>query len=269
MINKLQNIDRRIIYVVLLIALAIPLINPIGIPLQVNPSTSSIFDIIEALNPAEDVVLLAFDYSPGSAADMHPQAEAIVGHLTKRGIKWAAVAFWADGPMMADMIIDKLEAAGGTYGTDFANLGFMTGGENAIKAFGGDPFVIAQDTRGNATKSLPIMSGITTIKDFGYIIEFASGNPGYPEWIRQVVDPLGVKFAAGVVTVSAPQAIPFFQSGQLTGLLQGLRGAAEYEVLNGVPGAGASMMDASSLGHVVIIAFILIGNIAYFLGKKK
>ena len=269
MINKLQNIDRRIIYAVLLIALAIPLINPIGIPLQVNNSTRGVYDIIETLNPAKDVVLLAFDYSPGSAADMHPQAEAIVNHLTKRGIKWAAVAFWADGPMMADMIITNLEAKGGKYGTDFANLGFMTGGENAIKSFGLDPYVIATDTRGNATKSLPVMAGINTVADFGYIIEFASGNPGYGEWIRQVVDPMKVKFAAGVVTVSAPQAIPFFDSGQLTGLLQGLRGAAEYEVLIGVPGAGASMMDASSLGHMVIIAFILIGNFAYFIGKKK
>lgn len=269
MINKLQNIDRRIIYAVLLVALAVPLINPIGIPLIVNDSTRSIYDIVESLNPAEDVVLLAFDYSPGSAADLHPQAEAVVNHLTKRGIKWAAVAFWADGPMMADMIIDELEAKGGVYGTDFANLGFMTGGENAIKTFGGDPYVILKDTRGNDTKSLPVMAGITTVADFGYIIEFASGNPGYNEWIRQVVDPLKVKFAAGVVTVSAPQAIPFFQSGQLSGLMQGLRGGAEYEVLVGVPGAGASMMDASSLGHMVIIAFILIGNLAYFLGKKK
>ena len=269
MINKLQNIDRRIIYAVLLVALAVPLINPIGIPLIVNDSTRSIYDIVEALNPAQDVVLLAFDYSPGSAADLHPQAVAVVNHLTKRGIKWAAVAFWADGPMMADMIITDLEAKGGVYGTDFANLGYMVGGENAIKTFGGDPFVIAQDTRGNATKSLPVLAGINTVADFGYIIEFASGNPGYGEWIRQVVDPMKIKFAAGVVTVSAPQAIPFFDSGQLSGLMQGLRGGAEYEVLVGIPGAGASMMDASSLGHIVIIAFILIGNIAYFLGKKK
>ena len=268
MLNMLQNIDRRIIYVVLLIAVSVPLISPIGIPLLVNPSTQSVYDSVEALS-ANDVVLLAFDYSPGSAADLHPQAEAVVAHLNKKGIKWVAVAFWADGPMMCDLIINKYEAAGGKYGTDFANLGYMTGGENAIKIFGQDPYVITQDTRGNATTSLPIMQGIQTVADFAYIIEFASGNPGYGEWLRQVIDPMGIKFAAGVVTVSAPQAIPFYSSGQLDGLLQGLRGGAEYEVLVGVPGAGASMMDASSLGHMVIIGFILLGNIAFFLTKKK
>lgn len=267
--NKLQNIDRRLIYVLLLISLAFPLIKPLGIPLSVNDSTKSIYEIVENLNPATDVVLLSFDYGPSSAADLHPQAVAVVEHLTKRGIKWVAVAFWADGPMMANQLITDLEARGGRYGTDFANLGFMTGNENAIASFARDVLVIAKDDRGNDTAGLPIMQGIKDAKDFAFVIEFAAGDPGYNAFLRQVVDPMGVKFAAGVVTVSAPAAIPFFQSGQMKGLLQGLRGAAEYEKLISSPGAGASMMDAQSMGHMVIIAFIFIGNIAYFLGKRR
>lgn len=267
--NKMLNIDRRIIYVVLLIALAFPLIKPIGIPLLVNKTTESIYDIIETLNPSTDVVLLQFDYGPSSAGDLHPQAEAIVNHLTKRGIKWVGVAFWADGPMMANGIIDTLEAKGGVYGTDFANLGFMTGGENAMRAFAVDCLVIPTDDRGNASASLPVMQGIVDMTDFAFVIEFGAGSPGYEAMIRQAVDPMGIRFATGVVTVSGPGAIPFYNSGQLKGLLQGLRGAAEYEVLIGIPGAGASAMDASSLGHMVIIGFILIGNIAYFFSKKK
>jgi len=268
-VNKLLNIDRRIIYVVLLLALAIPLINPIGIPLLVNPSTRSIYEIIETLNPATDVVLLSFDYGPSSAGDLHPQAVAVVNHLTARGIKWVGVAFWADGPMMCDLLIADLEAKGGKYGTDFANLGFMTGNENAMRSFAVDSLVIPTDVRGNNTAGLPVMQGIKDMTDFGFVIEFASGTPGFEAMIRQAVEPMGVKLAAGVVTVSAPGAIPFFNSGQLKGLLQGLRGAAEYEVLIGIPGAGASAMDASSLAHMVIIGFILIGNIAYFATKKK
>jgi len=64
-----------------------------------------------------------------------------------------------------------------------------------------------------------------------------------------------------------PQFVPFVQSGQLDGLLAGLRGAAEYELLLQAPGRALAMMDAQSMGHLLIIAFILIGNAAYLVTK--
>jgi len=265
--NKLQRIDPRIIYALMFVALSFPLLSPLGIPLSVSSMTRAMYERIEALDPATDVVLLSFGYSPAAAADIHPQAVAVVDHLTKRGIRWVGVSFWAEGPMMIEQITSVLEARGGRYGTDFANLGFKAGLENAIAAFANNPLVITNDFVGNRTAELPIMQGITHIRDFGYVIEFASGDPGIPAWIRQVVDPMGVRMSAGAVTVSVPQFVPFVQSGQLDGLLAGLRGAAEYELLLQAPGRALAMMDAQSMGHLLIIAFILIGNAAYLVTK--
>lgn len=265
--NKLQRIDPRIVYALMFVVLSIPLMAPLGIQLSVSSMTRAVFETIEGLDPATDVVLLSFGYSPAAAADIHPQAEAVVNHLTKRGIRWVGVSFWAEGPMMIEQITSVLEARGGRYGTDFANLGFKAGLENAIAAFANNPLVITTDFVGNRTAELPIMQGITHIRDFGYVIEFASGDPGIPAWIRQVVDPMGVRMSAGAVTVSVPQFVPFVQSGQLDGLLAGLRGAAEYELLLQAPGRALAMMDAQSMGHLLIIAFILIGNAAYLVTK--
>jgi len=265
--SKLQRIDPRIIYALMFVALSIPLMVPLNIHIAVTPMTKAVFEIIEDLDPATDVVLLSFGYSPAAAADIHPQAVAIVNHLTKRGIRWVGVSFWAEGPMMIEAITNDLEARGLEYGVDFANLGFKTGAENAIAAFARDSQVIKTDFTGRTVATLPVMQGITDIKDFGYVIEFASGDPGIPAWIRQVVDPMGVKMAAGAVTVSVPQFVPFVQSGQLDGLLAGLRGAAEYEILMEEQGLAVSMMDSQSVGHLLIIAFILIGNGAYLFTK--
>ncbi len=265
--SKLQRIDPRIVYALMFVALSVPLLVPLAIPLRITPSTTAVYEIIEELDPATDVVLLSFGYSPAAAADIHPQAVAVVDHLTRRGIRWVGVSFWAEGPMMIEQITDVLEERGGRYGTDFANLGFKAGLENAIAAFANNPLAITTDFVGNKTAELPIMQGITHIRDFGYVIEFASGDPGIPAWIRQVVDPMGVRMAAGAVTVSVPQFVPFVQSGQLDGLLAGLRGAAEYELLMEAPGLAVSMMDAQSVGHLLIIAFILIGNAAYLVTK--
>lgn len=267
--NKLQNIDRRVIYVILLVVLVVPLLKPIGIPLSVNETTRTIYNIIEGLNPETDVVLLSFDYSPGGSPDVHPQAVVIVEHLMRRGIKWVGVSFWDAGPMYAEQIMTKYEAQGAVYGVDFVNLGYMAGQETAIKNFGDNPKgAFERDFRGNRVADIPVMAGINAITDFAYTIDFVSGNPGFQEWVRQVQGPHGIKYGVGIVTVSVPQVIPFIQSGQVQGLLQGLRGAAEYEVLIGAPGAGAAKMDAQSMGHMVIILFILVGNIAFFLDKK-
>lgn len=264
--NRLQNIDRRIIYVLLLLVTAVPLLSPIGIPMQVSQMTRAVYDIIEGLDPATDVVLLSFDYGPGAGLDAHVVPVVVVEHLAKRGIKWVAVSFAAEGPMMADRIITDLEARGFTYGQDFANLGYMAGEENAIRLFALDCLVIPTDTRGNKVAELPVMQGIKTVLDFSFVHQFTSNDPVV--WIRQVVDPMGIRFAAGVVTVSVPAAMPYYNSGQLKGLLGGLRASAEYELLIEKPGRGAAMMDAQSMGHLLIIAFILMGNLGYFLNKR-
>jgi hypothetical protein len=35
------------------------------------------------------------------------------------------------------------------------------------------------------------------------------------------------------------------------------------------PGSAVAKMDGQSLGHMAIILFIIVGNVAYFLGKGK
>jgi hypothetical protein len=46
-------------------------------------------------------------------------------------------------------------------------------------------------------------------------------------------------------------------------------GAAEYEALIGVPGIGTSGMDAQSVAHLVIVLFIVLGNIGYFIERHR
>jgi hypothetical protein len=267
MLERLQNVDRRIIYVLLFIVCFIPMANPIGIPLEVNETTQMVYDIVEGLNPSSDKVLFVMDYSVGGSADVHPQAVAVAKHLAKRGIPTVMVAFVNDGTMFAEQIITSLGDQV-VYGTDVINLGYMAGMETAVKAFVEAPKTAFNvDFRGNSVASQPIMANVSSIRDFSFIIDFQTGQPGYQDFLRQL--PPGMSYAAGIVTVSVPNVMPYLNSGQLSGLLQGLRGAAEYEVLLREPGEGSARMDAQSMAHVVIIAFILIGNAAYFLSRNK
>jgi hypothetical protein len=86
----------------------------------------------------------------------------------------------------------------------------------------------------------------------------------------------------GPTAVSAPKYYAFISSGQLAGMLGGMKGAAEYEQLLGkrYPKLGefyrttrlftaTKGMDAQTGIHLVIIIFILIGNVAFLLYRLR
>jgi hypothetical protein len=245
------------------------MMRPLGIPLSIAANTQVVYDRIEKLDPAKDVVLITLNYAPGSAPDIHAAAVAIAEHLARRGIKFWINSFVDTGPMFGEQILSDLESKGFKYGTDFVNLPFLAGTETAVRNFASDPRgSYTVDTRGNTIASLPVMAWVDEVTDFSFLACFESGG-GYLDLMRQVTDPYKIPFMVGMVTVSIPNIMPYYQSGQLFGFIAGLRGAAEYEVLIGAPGSAAAKMDAQSLGHIVIIVFILLGNVAYFMEKKR
>ena len=75
--------------------------------------------------------------------------------------------------------------------------------------------------------------------------------------------------------VSAADVYPYVETGQVVGLLAGMKGASEYEILvhEGKYSEGKRTavqgMDAQSLGHLIIMVFIIIGNIGYFATRRK
>ena len=266
----LRNIDRRVIYVLLFILVLYPLVKPMGLPVSIGPWTKACYDYIEKNIKPGDKVVVSFDYSSGGAPDVDPQAVAVVKHLFKRGARIIGVAFVDQGVLFATPVFDAWGKQGKKDGTDFVNLGFLAGGETAVAAFGNDPIkAFPKDINGKDTASMPIMQGVKTAADFKFIAAFATGAPGPSEWVRQVGTKYKTPYMAGLVTVMAPGAEPYLQSKQMVGLLAGLRGAAEYENAQGEPGRAVAGMDAQSMGHIVIILFVILGNVLYLLDKPK
>jgi hypothetical protein len=63
----------------------------------------------------------------------------------------------------------------------------------------------------------------------------------------------------------------------MVGLMGGIKGAAEYEALlrdtypryRGTPMRGSRTMGPQTVAHLVIMLFIVIGNIAYFMTRNQ
>jgi hypothetical protein len=54
--DRLENIDSRIIYSLVFIVLAIPIIQPVGLPLKISPLTQEAYDIIDTMPPGSKVL---------------------------------------------------------------------------------------------------------------------------------------------------------------------------------------------------------------------
>ena len=261
----LGNVDRRILYLLMAVVLLVPLVRPVGLPISISDYTRVVYDQIEKLQPG-DRVLIDFCYNPGSKAELHSQATSMTRHLMRRGVKIIGIAFSPEGAMIGEEVLGIYKEAGKVYGVDYCHLGYLAGGETAQGAFIRDPLKASPvDFYGKPSADLPICQGITTGKDVKALIYFTTTYTA--EWIRQA-GPLEVPIIAGVITVLGPAQEAFFQSGQLKGLLVGMRGGAEYELIMDEPGSAVAATDAQSLGHLLFILFVIFGNAAYFIQKK-
>jgi hypothetical protein len=267
----IQNVDRRIIYLVVFLALAVPMLKPVGLPFSINPESQNFYDKIEALDTG-DIVFILWNYSPSGQAQLDPQGRAVLKHLySKAGVKILNVSFWPSGPLFNEKFQKEMQGTHDkVYGEDYVNLGYIAGGETAISAFAKNIHeAFSNDREGNNLSDIPIMNEIKSASDASLMIQFGTGTPGVPEVVRQIVSVYGTEFVAGMNSVSVAGNIPYYNAGQVKGYLNGLRGAAEYEMMLNEPGKATASMDSLSFSHLTIIMFILIGNIAYFTNPDK
>ncbi len=269
--DKLQNLDKRVFYLLMALAIAIPTIRPLGLAVDVTEPVQKTYNFVQGL-PDGSAVLIGFDYEPGDEIDLNPQIIAILHHLASKQIKVVAIASFPAGPSFAEDCLAILEDYGYTYGTDYVNLGHYAGGEPTLAAFATNPGAIySKDWRGNNVGSLPIMKDISSMKSFSMAMTLndgPTGGTGTHEWVRQAVMAHGTPLLMGVTGVMAASNETYVQSGQCKGLMAGLRAAAEYEKLVDKKGTGTVGMDAQSMAHLLIVIFVLLGNVAMFVSKK-
>jgi hypothetical protein len=256
----------RLLYVALLAAVLAPFLVPgdwSGSTIPLTPSTAAFFQTVAALRPGSPV-LVAFEYDPSTQGEMDPQARVVLAHLMQRGARIAAVSTLPAGPAQAQLAFAGTATAQGyRYGADFINLGYLAGDEAALATLGQDITTAFPRDFGERlpTVGRPVLQDIRGVRDFALVVVLAAEERSALAWLTQVQARFGVRMTAGISAAGAAQMAPYLQSGQLDGLLTGLPGAAEYELLMNHPGTAVRMLDAQSLAHAVIVVFVLLGNL--------
>ena len=268
-IDRLTRLDRRIIFLGVAIAVGIPVLHPMGLPVKATRESIDFYRAIDSLETG-DVILFSFDYGADVRAELDPMSVAIWKHCFEKGLRIVALTLYPDGVGIAEDVMTPIaEAFGKEYGIDYLFLGYNPDWSGTMLRMG-ESFrrTYPTDQYGRSTDQFPLLEDANSYADTPLLISLASS--AYAEyWAIWAGGKFGQKIVTGNTAIQAVLIYPFYQAGQISGFLGGLKGASEYEALTGRPAAATRGMDSQSTGHALMVLFILLGNLAYFGPRRR
>ena len=275
--QRMQSIDRRVIYALLLLVIIVPLLVPqLGTSVPIIPSQQSrdFYNTIEKLaqdDPQHNkLVIVDGWWAAGTQGENKWQAQAILTHLMQRRIHFATLSFEPQNKTLTQKLAQSLAAKYHyVYGQDYVLWGYRPQFVPTLKGLAspnGLQDAIKVDQNGTPIGQIPVMKNIKDLKDIGAIIEITPSG-SLPTWIGLVQGKYNTPLLYAPTAVMAPDAYPFLDSGQVSGLLTGIKGAGDYEQLTHTKTFGTRATGALSLVYGLIILFVILGNVGYYAGR--
>ncbi len=277
------NLDRRAIYAIIVICVAGPIFFPLGLKFTPTEEVKRCFDDVKNLAPGA-VVLISCDYGPDSAAETQPMCIALLHQCFQQKLRPILVALTPAGDVMAQKALTEVRTATDkagqplyaalTGGKDYSLLGYQAGsGAVVIALTSSFTKTFPHDKEGNATAGQPIYQDIRKLADVKYIVDIAA--VAMPEqWLIYGAARVNVPMSTSCTAVSAAQYYPYYHTGQFRGLIGGMKGSAEYEILADVAGITGKIpnatkgMDSQSMVHIFLVLAIIVVNFFYFFDRR-
>ncbi len=265
----MRDKQTHLIWIILVFVVLLPLVFPLRLPLGPSPEGEAAYAFIDKL-PAGSVTIMVLEIAPSNEGELWPMALAIARHHLAKDHRVVLATFVPDGVMYAEKIRAMAEKDfGAVYGTDLVILPYRAGGEMALVALADDiQKAYTEDQYKTPLQGLPLWSSVTKIEDVALVSCYTSGDDHL--WLaRHVWGKHSVPSLSGNIALSTPEAIVYYNNGQLVGLISGVKGAAFYEQKIGKPGIATQSMDAQSLGHAYLLLLMIGGNVVFWNQKRK
>ena len=273
MLKKIMQIDRRIIFILVALAVIIPTLLKVSFPITVSEPTRKLYDYIEDLPPGS-TVLIAFDYGPSSMAELQPMGMAFLRHCFQKKIRVIGMTLVTDGATLGyEIMQEAAKTTDAIDGEDYVYLGFRPGTIQVMLGMGTTINSIfesdySESRKGKPLAEIPMMAEIKNYDQIDLVVDLASSSTT-EEWITYINTRYNQKIAAGVTGVIVSQMYPYLQTDQLIGLMPGLLGAAEYETLIDTPAKATKRMSVQSFVHLLVFGLVILGNVAFFIEKRE
>jgi len=287
--NRLQSIDRRWVYLVIWLVVALPLIFPFRIRPVASPPVEKLFNYIDTM-PEDKALVLSVDFTPDTQAELFPMLIALLRHGFAHGHRIGVLSMQVQGLGLAEEALAQVAREFNQrartredsviVGEDYVFWGWTTPEVTVMLGMGERiTNVFPVDYYGAKTQDLPLMKHLKNYDDVGLLVSIA-GSSIPLSWINYAQTQFGVRLGCGITAVSAADFYPYLNSGQFTGMLSGMKGAAEYEELLDsrlrergpewtLRRKGTEAMSSQTTAHLAIIAFIILGNVAFFVSRAR
>jgi len=256
------------LYVAVLLAALIPLVSN-GVTTPWVQPRQAVVDMVRDLDelPAGSAILLSFDYTPAYAEELSPLARAVIQQLSENSVKILAMSTKPGGIGIADQVLvsQTVNKKPLRYSEDFVLLGYLPGEEKGLRSLGVSlDTAFKKDTITNRPLAdLVIMQERTTISDLDMVIVLADDQQSVRSWIEQVGQRHDVPLCALTTARIEPAITPYLHSGQLSSLIAGASGAAEYSIMLGTVSYDGTITDAYAAYFVILLLAVVVSNALY------
>jgi hypothetical protein len=245
--EKLQSLPRELLYLILILCTAGPLVISQFVKVQVpNQPTDSAIDFFVTLRqvPEGKTVLIQSDWTNSSRGESGGSFEALIRILMRQGTKFAFYS-GADpqAPQVARDVIARLNEERVAAGQpaykrwdDWVDLGYFPAVDttnkamatNLRKAFAGREAAAEGQPMRDVFQS-PILKGVTSFDDLGAFVVVTASNTSIT-----AIERLSGKRSPMLMMVTGvmgPETMVYYASKQLKGLAVGLKGVYDVETL--------------------------------------
>lgn len=260
-----QRVLRFLVAAILILAILLPRFNFLPalpsatiLPQELIAFEATLAD--ESLLPRGSAVLLALEYEPGLSGEMQTASEGVIRQLAEKDIRLTIISTSPSGPILAEALLKKA-----AFDPAFrVNLGYLAGGSTGLQSFGLAPMQAAPATlQGQlAPWNSGVLAGISRLSDFSAAIVLTDDPDKGRNWVEQVQPSLGGKPLLIVSSAqAAPLLLPYYNSGQVQGIISGITGAAGFETLTQSSGSATLLRDAYQYGMMLTALLILVGSL--------
>ena len=284
--QALQSIPKPVLFLVLILATAVPLFFDIDVPNKPIAESQAFYDNLMDLK-AGDKVLIASDWTNSTRGESSGEFDALMRILMRKGVKFAIYSTGdAQSPQVARNEIAVLNGLEQTAGrkpyeafNDYVILGFFPNSEGTLVGINNNVRATFQGKKDFPPNSpprdvlqSPVFQGVDSVSDFKYLIMVTASKTSEVtiERIKKT------KLMFMVTGVMVPETRNYFTSGQIVGLVGGVKGVFDLETLmkTGFPnmdskGKGTAYYLSLHFALALLILTVLVGNVAMLLGGRK
>lgn len=275
--QTLYAIDRRVLYLILIVLASWQILSPIVVPNVPLPMSEAMFNYVESLKEG-DRILIQSDWTTSTEGESKGQFKALVRQLMRKKVKFVITSIDPFAPGIARRFIEEVnkeeppETGRYVEGQDWVLAGYFPNAENHVVG------MVSNIRRELAPKQVlgsPVMQGINDLSDMKAVI-LVTASSSITVWYERMRNkaPLGLMCTA----VMAGENIPYYASGQLFGMVIGAKGAFDYEDLLAKKYEGPQYVNYQSgnrymsplfFALLLLIVSVIIGNWAMFALRRR